>query len=220
MPVKKIVDEKKVDAETVKSETVEKPKQTVVAKETKKVAPVATTVKKNGKDKSKNPMKELTLEKIVVHICSGETGPKLEKAKSVLTMLTGKKPIETKAKVKLPKWGLRPGLPIGAKLTLRGKTAFEFLKKCLEAKAHTIKKNSIDATGNFAFGIPEYIDIKGMKYDPKTGIFGFDVIASVKRKGFRVKYRHLKRKNLNPKLRIKPQETEKFLVEKLGVKLI
>lgn len=240
MPEKKINEEKKVEAKVLGA-TVVKPVVTkpVVAKqfsvndfsEGKRVVAkpkevkeikkeVVPTVKKSGKDKSKNPMKDLVLEKIIVHICSGETGPKLEKAKSVLTMLTGKKPVETKAKVKLPKWGLRPGLPIGAKLTLRGKEALAFLKKCLEAKSNTIKKNSLDATGNFAFGIPEYIDIKGMKYDPKTGIFGFDVIASIKRKGFRIKYRHIKRKSLNNKLRIKPQETEKFLTEKLGVKLI
>lgn len=176
-------------------------------------------VKKEKKyTKVNNPMKDISLEKIVVHICTGETGPKLDKAKTVLEMLTNRKPVETMAKIKLPKWGLRPGLPIGIKVTLRGQDAETFLKKAFDAKSYTLNKRSIDESGNFAFGIPEYIDIKGMKYDPKIGIFGFDVIVSLKRKGFRVKYRHLKRKTMNKDLRITKAETENFLTKNYNVK--
>ena len=109
-------------------------------------------------------------------------------------------------------------MPIGAKLTLRGKIADEFLRRTLEAKSNTLNKRCIDETGNFAFGIPEYIDIKGMKYDPKIGIFGFDVIVTLRRKGFRVKYRHLKRKTLNKDLKITKIETENFLTKNYNVK--
>jgi len=168
--------------------------------------------------KANNPMKDVSLEKIVVHICTGETGPKLDKAKTVLELLTNRKPVETMAKIKLPKWGLRPGLPIGIKVTLRGENADTFLKKALDAKSFTLNKRCIDESGNFAFGIPEHIDIKGMKYDPKIGIFGFDVIVSLRRKGFRVKYRHLKRKTLNKDLRITKAETENFLTKNYNVK--
>ncbi len=186
---------------------------------TKKEPIKTNSVKKEKKyTKVNNPMKEVTLEKIVVHICTGETGNKLDNAKTVLTMLTTRKPVETQSKIKLPKWGLRPGLPIGAKLTLRGKIADEFLRRTLEAKSNTLNKRCIDETGNFAFGIPEYIDIKGMKYDPKIGIFGFDVIVTLRRKGFRVKYRHLKRKTLNKDLKITKIETENFLTKNYNVK--
>ena len=170
--------------------------------------------------KEANPMRSVFLEKVVIHICTGETGPKLEKAKQILQILTNRKPVETKAKVKLPKWGLRPGLPIGVKVTLRNKHADAFLRKALEAKSFTLSRKSIDDTGNFAFGVPEYIDIKGMKYDPKIGIFGFDVIVSLKRNGFRIKYRHLKRKKLNKGLRITRAETEAFLSKNYNVKFV
>lgn len=195
-------------------------KRNVKPKEQKSKVKAPVVKPKMHKDKSSNIMKKLMLERVIVHICSGETGPKLEKAKSVLTMLTGMTPLETKAKVKLPKWGLRPGLPIGAKVTIRGKSAETFLKKALEAKDNTLPKKCVDLTGNFGFGIPEYIDIKGMKYDPKIGIFGFDVIVALKRKGFRIKFRHLKRKTLNSKLRIRPAETAEFLQKELGVNVV
>lgn len=169
-------------------------------------------------NKTNNPMKEIALEKIVVHMCTGETGPKLDKAKVILDLLTHKKPVETVSKTKLPKWGLRPGLPIGVKVTLRGKEADEFLRKALDAKTYALNKKCIDETGNFAFGIPEYIDIKGMKYDPKIGILGFDVVVSMKRKGFRIKYRHLKRKTMNKGLKITKEETENFLTKNYNVK--
>lgn len=178
----------------------------------------AKPVRKKKYSKTNNPMRTVSLEKLVVHICAGETGLKLDKAKQILTMLTNKKPVETTSKIKLPKWGLRPGLPIGAKITLRGVDADAFLKKALDAKSNTLKRRSIDETGNFAFGIPEYIDIKDMKYDPKIGIFGFDVLVSLKRPGFRIKYRHLKKKRLNKRLKITKAETEEFLTKKYGVK--
>jgi large subunit ribosomal protein L5 len=165
-----------------------------------------------------NPMKEISLEKVVLHICTGETGVKLDNAKKILNLLTNKKPVETKSKTKLPKWGLRPGLAIGAKVTLRNKQAYEFLKRALEAKSFTLNKRCIDKTGNFAFGIPEYIDIKGMKYDPKMGVFGFDVISSLKRNGFRIKYRAEKRMKLTPALKINKEEAEEFLKKEFNIK--
>ncbi|PIU22335.1 MAG: 50S ribosomal protein L5 [Candidatus Diapherotrites archaeon CG08_land_8_20_14_0_20_30_16] len=199
-------------AEQVKKELLQK----AVVKKT----PAKKIVEQKEKKYSNknNPMKSVSLEKVIAHICTGETGPKLDKAKQILQILTNRKPVETKAKVKLPKWGLHPGLPIGVKVTLRNKDADAFLKKTLESRSFALNKKSIDDAGNFAFGIPEYIDIKGMKYDPKIGIFGFDVIVSLKRNGFRVKYRHLKRKNLNKNLRITKAETEDFLIKNYNVK--
>jgi len=194
----------------------EKPKQEV---KTKKVA--KTTVKREKKyTKETNPMKNVSLEKVVVHMCTGETGAKLDNAKKILTLLTNKKPVETQAKVKLPKWGLRPGLPIGVKVTLRGNAAVDFLKKSFEAKSYNLNKRSIDDSGNFAFGIPEHIDIKGMKYDPKIGIFGFDVMVSLKRTGFRIKYRRIKRQSMNKDLKITKQETQDFLTKNFNIKFV
>jgi large subunit ribosomal protein L5 len=151
--------------------------------------------------KKENKMRNVEVEKIVLHICAGEYGPKLENAKKILGLLTNNRKVsETKAKVKLPKWGLRPGLVIGAKVTLRGKPAEEILEKALKAKSYKLSKRCFDNAGNFAFGIKEYIDIEGMKYDPQTGVFGFDVMVNLRRKGSRVKKQKIETNNNRKKL--------------------
>ena len=165
-------------------------------------------------------MRNIELDKIVVHICAGEFGNKLNNAKKILGLLTnGRKPIDTVSKTKLPKWGLRPGLKIGAKIILRKKEAEEFLKKALKAKGFTINKRSFDKNGNVAFGIKEYIDIEGMKYDPTLGVFGFDVMVNTKRKGFRVKKRRLKPSKIGKNHKINRDECQKYFIDTYNVKL-
>jgi large subunit ribosomal protein L5 len=134
-------------------------------------------------------LKEIRIEKVTLNIGVGSTGEKLEAAKTLLKMLTGQKPIETKARDRIPTWNVRPGLPIGTKVTLRGKKAQEVLKKCLESVDNQVKSKNFDKSGNFAFGIREYIEIPGVRYDPKIGMFGFDVMVTLERPGYRVKKR-------------------------------
>ena len=166
-----------------------------------------------------NKMRSIEIDKVVLHICAGETGAKLENAKKVLKLLTNKKPTDTTAKVKLPKWGLRPGIKIGTKVTLRGKDAEDFLKKALKAKGNEIGKKSFDKNGNFAFGIKEYIDIEGMKYDPTIGIFGFDVIVNLKRKGYRVKNRQIKTTKIGKEHKITSEDAKNYLKSKYNVNI-
>lgn len=127
----------------------------------------------------------MRIEKVTVNIGVGNAGEKLEKAKKLLEKLTGQKPVETTTKCRIPAWNLRPGLAIGTKVTLRGKKAEEFLAKCLESVNKTLKLQSMDRHGNVAFGVREYIDMPGVKYDPEIGMFGFDVCVTVGEPGYR-----------------------------------
>ena len=79
-----------------------------------------------------NPMKEVRIEKIVINMGVGEAGEELKKGQKIIEKITGTKSIQTKCKIKQPLWGIRPGLPIGIKTTLRKEKAKEFLKTALK----------------------------------------------------------------------------------------
>jgi len=165
-------------------------------------------------------MREIMIDKVVVNIGVGEAGEKLQKAQKILENITGAKPIRTKAKVRQPKWGLRPGLEIGVKTTLRKAKALEFLKRCLVPKDFKIKESQFDNNGNFAFGIAEHIELPGAKYDPELGIVGFDVIVALKRRGYRVRDRSYRKAAIGKKHRITKEEGIKFAEQVLGIKVI
>ncbi len=166
-----------------------------------------------------NPMKTIAVDKIVLNIGVGEPGEPLNRAEKVIKMFVKNKPVKTKAKVKAPTWGIREGLPIGVKVTLRKEEAQEFLKKAFKAIDHQIKAKSFDKFGNFGFGIKEYIDIPGTRYDPKIGILGMDVLVSLKRPGYRVKRRKISNK-LGKSHIIATHEAVDFVKNAYGVVII
>ena len=141
-----------------------------------------------------NKMKEIFVEKIVLNMGIGPEPNEIKKAQTIMERLAGQKPVQTKAKIKQPSWGLRPGIPIGLKVTLRKQRAQDFLVNALKAKDPTLRKKNFDRNGNFGFGIKEYIDRPGTKYDPQLGVRGFDVLVSLNRPGFRVKKRKINTK--------------------------
>jgi large subunit ribosomal protein L5 len=167
-----------------------------------------------------NPMKKLRIEKVTINIGVGKTGEELEKAGTILKMITGAKPVFTAAKVKQPTWGIREGLTIGAKVTLRGQAAINFLKDAFIAVDNKIKKKSFDKFGNFGFGVKEYIDMPKAKYDPKLGIRGFDVLVTMERPGYRVKKRKLKKSQIGKKHLVSANEAAEFIKSKFGVEII
>ena len=112
--------------------------------------------------------------------------------------------------------GIRPGLPIGGKVTLRGKDALDFIDLTLKAKNNKIKRN-LSNEGVFSYGIHEYLDVPGIKYDPNLGIRGFDVCVSLKRKGYRVKQRKYNIAKVGKKHRITKDEAIEFAKEKLKI---
>ncbi|MCS7118946.1 MAG: 50S ribosomal protein L5 [Archaeoglobaceae archaeon] len=162
-----------------------------------------------------NPMKEILLEKVVINLGIGQSGEKIQKGMKMLEKLLNQKPATTIAKKTIKNFGVRKKETIGLKLTLRGDRAMEFLKRALKVKEMRLNKRSINA-GNFSFGIPEHIDLPGVDYDPEIGIFGMDICASLKRKGYRVAERRIARSKVGKKHRITKEDTIKWL-ENIGV---
>jgi len=173
---------------------------------------------KNKTEKKDNPMRKISIEKVTLNIGAGEAGPKLEKAQKLLEKITGKKIVITKTH-KRNTFGGAKNKPIGVKITLRDKEKIEFLKKLLASKENKIKKTCFDNQGNFSFGIAEYINIPGIRYDPEIGIIGFDVCVTLERPGFRVKRRKMKNK-IGKKHMILKEDAMKFAKDELGIKIV
>jgi len=159
----------------------------------------------------------ISIEKVTVNIGVGTAGEKLEKAKKLLEKLTGQKPIETLGKKRIPTWDVKPGSPIGTKVTLRGKRAIDFLNLALDASDRKVKESDFDVMGNFSFGIHEYIDVPGFKYDPDIGILGFDVSATVQKWGYRVKKRKRKTAHIPKKHNVTKAESLEYFKKNFNV---
>lgn len=162
----------------------------------------------------------IKIEKVTLNIGVGQPGDKLTAAKLLLEKLSGQKPIETKAKGRIPTWNLRPGLAIGTKVTLRGKRAMDVLNKCLDSVERKIKERSFDTSGNFAFGVREYIDIPGVKYDPKIGMFGLDVIVTLEKPGFSVRKRKIAPRKIPTRHKITKAESIDYASKNLKVEIV
>ncbi|MCD6576352.1 MAG: 50S ribosomal protein L5 [Nanoarchaeota archaeon] len=169
-------------------------------------------------DKKENPMREIMIEKITLNVGVGEAGDKLEKAKVLLERIAGSKVVVTHAKRRIPSWGVRPGLAIGVKTTLRGEKAIEMLKRLFKAVDNTVNPKQFDEEGNLSFGIKEYIHIPEVKYDPSLGIIGLDVCITLKRKGgTRTKRRAYRTAKIGKAHRITKEEAMDFFKEKFGI---
>jgi large subunit ribosomal protein L5 len=136
--------------------------------------------------KVENPMKEISLFKVVINIGVGKSGEPLERAKNALNELTGHTPSVRGAKKSVRDFNIHKGEPIGTMVTLRRNDAMDFLERIMEAKKNTIKSSSFDNNGNLSLGIHEHIDIPGTKYNPDIGIFGMDICSSLTRPGYRI----------------------------------
>ena len=110
--------------------------------------------------KTINPMRELRVSKVTLNIGAGKNEDLLKKGLKLFQKIVPLKPVKTATKKRIPGWSLRPGLEIGVKVTVR-KGAEALLKRLLVAKENTLKASNFDPRGNFAFGIPEYIEIEG-----------------------------------------------------------
>jgi len=166
-----------------------------------------------------NPMKNLEVEKLTLNIGSGKSQDRLEKGVKLLKIITGVPPVKTITKKRIPGWALRPGLPIGAKITIRKGKASELIAALLKAKDSVLSNSNFDAEGNVSFGIHEYIDVPTVKYDPEIGIMGFQVCITIKRKGFRIKNRKEKRRSIPKRHRVTKEESKKFMESSFGVKI-
>jgi large subunit ribosomal protein L5 len=168
--------------------------------------------------KDADPMKKISVSKVVINIGVGKSGEPIEKAKHALHELTGQRPSVRGAKETIRDFGIHKGEPIGAMVTLRRQQASEFLKRIIAAKSNILKFSSFDNYGNISVGIHEHIDIPGTKYNPEIGIFGMDVSLSLTRPGYRIAKKRDRRK-IGRAHRITKDEAIKYFQEQFGVEI-
>ena len=159
--------------------------------------------------KTENPTRKIRIEKIVFNV--GGTAEQLEKGVKLLGLITEKNPAEMKSHKRIPAFGVRPKLEVGAVVTIR-ENVNEVLKRMLTAIDNKLKKKQI-STNNFSFGIKEYIEIPGMEYQRDIGIMGLDVTVVFKRAGRRVGIRKIKTGKVPARQRINKEEIIKFMEE-------
>jgi large subunit ribosomal protein L5 len=164
-------------------------------------------------------MREVYIDKVVVHMGVGESGEKLVKAENIMKTITKQTSIRCIAKKTQPAFSVRKGAPIGCKVTLRGKTAREFFETSLKIIEKTLFESQLDSSGNFSFGIEEHTDFPGMSYDPQIGIYGMDVNVVLERRGIRITRRRMEQKKLPAKQRVSKQDAIAFLKEKYQVEV-
>jgi large subunit ribosomal protein L5 len=171
---------------------------------------------KEKKNYEENPMREIKIEKLVLSV--GGIGENLEKGFKLLKFLTGRTPAKMKSKKRIPTLGVRPGLEIGAVVTIR-ENMEEFLKRLLNTFDNTLRKKQI-SENNFSFGIKEYIEIPGAEYQRDIGIIGLDVTVVFKRAGRRVRLKKIKKGKISKKQIITKEEIIKFMEENFHTKFI
>lgn len=133
----------------------------------------------------KNVMQVPKIDKIVVNMGVGEAKENaklLESAMNDMTIITGQKPVQTKAKNSVANFKIREGMPIGCKVTLRGDRMYEFLDRLVNLALPRVRDfrgvnpNSFDGRGNYALGIKEQIIFPEIEYDKVDKVRGMDVI--------------------------------------------
>lgn len=133
----------------------------------------------------KNLMQTPRLEKIVVNMGVGKAAQdskKINTAVEELTLITGQKPVVTKARKSIATFKLRQGMPIGCKVTLRGNRMYEFLDRLVTIALPRVRDfrgisgKSFDGAGNYSFGLKEQIVFPEINYDKIDQIRGMDII--------------------------------------------
>ncbi len=177
--------------------------------------------KKSRKTPDKAGMKFTPkIEKVTINIGVGEAGERLKKAETVLQKITSHKPIQTLSKTTNKDWSIRERMPIGCKVTLRGKDAEQFLKNALQTRENKMSDYSFDDQGNLSFGIPDHTLFKDQKYDPNIGIFGMDISITVQRAGYRIKRRRIGRKKIPQRHKVTKEETIEFFTKEFNVEVV
>ena len=157
------------------------------------------------------------IEKITLNVGAGKEQSRLDKGFLLLKELTGVTPVKTVTQKRIPTWGLRPGLPICAKVTLRGEEAKKMVRRLLHAKDNKLKSTNFDNNGNVAFGVHEYIDIEAAKYNPQIGIMGLEVAVTLEKPGYHIKRRKIKTGVVGKRQRVSKEEAQGFMKETFAV---
>lgn len=134
----------------------------------------------------KNVMQLPKVEKVIINMGVGEAvgNPKaLDSAVSDLTIISGQKPILTRAKKSLAAWKLRQGMAIGCKVTLRGVRMYQFLDKFMNVALPRVRdfrgigSNSFDGRGNYAIGLKEQLIFPEIEYDKIDKLRGMNIVV-------------------------------------------
>ena len=133
----------------------------------------------------KNVMEIPKIEKVVLNMGVGEAvgNPKvLDAAVNDMTLITGQKPVITKAKKSVANFKIREGMPIGCKVTLRGEKMYEFADRLINLALPRVRDfrgvnpNAFDGRGNYALGIKEQLIFPEIEYDKVDKVRGMDII--------------------------------------------
>ncbi|WP_102693555.1 50S ribosomal protein L5 [Rummeliibacillus pycnus] len=125
------------------------------------------------------------VEKVVINMGVGDAvqnSKVLDAAVEELTLITGQKPVITKAKKSIAGFRLREGMPIGAKVTLRGERMYDFLDKLISISLprvrdfHGVSKKAFDGRGNYTLGVKEQLIFPEIDYDKVSKVRGMDIV--------------------------------------------
>ncbi|CAI2633254.1 50S ribosomal protein L5 [Apilactobacillus kunkeei] len=125
------------------------------------------------------------IEKIVLNMGVGDAvtnAKNLDEAVSELTLISGQKPLVTKAKKSIAGFRLREGMSIGAKVTLRGERMYDFLDKLVNVSLprvrdfHGVNNRSFDGRGNYTLGVREQLIFPEINYDNVNRVRGLDIV--------------------------------------------
>jgi large subunit ribosomal protein L5 len=133
----------------------------------------------------KSVMQVPTVEKIVINMGVGDAvqnSKALDSAVEELSLISGQKPMITRAKKSIAGFRLREGMPIGAKVTLRGERMYEFLQKLIAVSLPRVRdfrgisKKAFDGRGNYTLGVKEQLIFPEINYDNVNKVRGMDIV--------------------------------------------
>ncbi|WP_062349834.1 50S ribosomal protein L5 [Bacillus kwashiorkori] len=133
----------------------------------------------------KSVMEVPKIEKIVINMGVGDAvqnAKALDNAVEELALITGQKPVVTRAKKSIAGFRLREGMPIGAKVTLRGERMYQFLDKLVSVSLPRVRdfrgvsKKAFDGRGNYTLGIREQLIFPEIDYDKVSKVRGMDIV--------------------------------------------
>ena len=133
----------------------------------------------------KSVMQIPTIDKIVINMGIGDAvsnSKVLDEAVAELALITGQKPVITRAKKSIAGFRLREGMPIGCKVTLRGERMYEFLDKLVNISLPRVRdfrgvpKNSFDGRGNYTLGVKEQLIFPEINFDKVNKLRGMDIV--------------------------------------------
>ncbi|MEO0139841.1 MAG: 50S ribosomal protein L5 [candidate division WOR-3 bacterium] len=157
--------------------------------------------KKLAEELNLNIMEVPRIEKVVVHVGWGreavEDPKSLEIVAQDLAIITGQKPVITRARKSVAQFKLRKGMPIGLKVTLRRKRAYDFLERLINFALPRVRdfrglpKDGFDGRGSYNFGLNEHTAFPEIDIDKVQRVFGMDITIVTSAKNDELAYRLL-----------------------------